>query len=329
MSDTAIPVLDLQDTDRDHLSIAYKNACIHHGFVFLTNYQRFITDEVIQTFTEFQKRFFSLPEELKMEILADDNNRGFTPMYEEDLDPEHSKKGRGDAKEGLYFGREVPLTDTDASKPLHGPNQWPDENKIPLLKGYRHAVEAYQRGLTQLGMEMLFIVATSLSLPVDFFLPFFQKPMTFVRPLHYAPIQSNESGGEFAAGAHSDYGFLTILWTDGGDGLQIHYKDEWIDVNRPPGAFIVNIGDMQERWTAGLFKSTLHRVVNPTGRERYSTAFFFEPSFDAVVVPVVGGDEAKAAYPPVTSGQYLLSKYASTHSGFDATSALALENEKE
>lgn len=83
------------------------------------------------------------------------------------------------------------------------------------------------------------------------------------------------------------------------------------------GVFIVNLGDMLERWSGGRFASTVHRVVNPTGAERHSCAFFFEPSFDAVVVPVPGSsEEAKRKYPAVTSGQYLLDKYAATHAGY-------------
>ena len=194
--------------------------------------------------------------------------------------------------------------------------------------------------LTRLGYRLLPLIARSLNLHQDYFLPFFSEaPMIFLRPLHYPPIPSSESKGIFAAGAHSDYGFLTILWTDGTPGLQIYLESKgWMDVNPLPGAFIVNLGDMLERWTGGKFASTRHRVVNTYGRERYSCAFFFEPSFTSIVspIPLPEDDEGLQTslkpselmrkklqvYPPIMSGAYLLEKYAATQDKF----SIALPN---
>ena len=185
-----------------------------------------------------------------------------------------------------------------------------------------------------LGMMMLPILSLALNLPSeDYLTHFFEKPMIFLRPLRYAPEISNEEEGRHAAGAHSDYGCLTFLWTDGTPGLQILYKGAWVDVTVPDQSysgddgddiFIVNLGDMLERWTAGKFASTVHRVVNPMGRERYSCAFFFEPSPDAVVVPLPGcegnqsddDDGQNGKYDPITPLEYLLSRYQATHDGY-------------
>jgi isopenicillin N synthase-like dioxygenase len=94
--------------------------------------------------------FFEQPEDFKHAILADSNNRGYTPYQEETVDP--GSQSAGDTKEGLYFGREVAPYEPEASKPLHGPNQWPDAKVLP---NFRPAVEAYFRGCTELGFRYL------------------------------------------------------------------------------------------------------------------------------------------------------------------------------
>lgn len=112
---------------------------------------------------------------------------------------------------------------------------------------------------------------------------------------------------------------LTILWTDGSPGLQVHLDGTWTDVAHVPDALVVNLGDMLERWTNGMYRSTRHRVVSVTGRGRYSCPFFFEPNFDTVVEALPGccGPDSPPKYPPTTSGQHLLDKYAATHAGFE------------
>lgn len=320
MSLVEVPLLDLSQPV-EQIAEACRKACKDHGFLFITNHG--VAPEVVAAHAAAQRHFFALHVDQKRTILADDNHRGYTPIAEQSLDPEHSTEG--DAKEGLYFGREVAADSAEASLPLHGPNQWPDEVALEL-PGYRQAVEAYLGAMQALGMRMLPVMALALDLAADHFAPYFTRPMTFLRPLHYLPIPSNEQEGRHAAGAHSDFGFLTLLWCDGTPGLQILYKGRWMDVEPPvPDALVVNIGDMLERWSVGRFASTVHRVVNPEGVERHSCAFFLEPSFDAVVAPIVlgeGGAAAAAAaaalerYPPITAGQYMLDRYAAVHGAY-------------
>lgn len=309
---SAVPVLDLAQ-DIEKIAETCRKACEEHGFLFISNHG--VPEKLITAHADAQRHFFALPLEQKCSIMADQNNRGYTPTLDETLDLANSTQG--DAKEGLYFGREIPTESPQAQLPLHGPNQWPDE---AILPGYRSTVETYMAAMQDLGLRMLPVMARALGLPPDHFLPYFTQPMIFLRPLHYLPVPSNESEGRHAAGAHSDYGFLTLLWTDGTPGLEIFYKGNWESVEAPSGTFIVNLGDMLERWTAGRFASTLHRVTNPLGVDRHSCAFFFEPNFDALVAPLPGCGDAEAAadekYPVITSGNYLLSKYAATHEGY-------------
>lgn len=198
-----------------------------------------------------------------------------------------------------------------------------------LLPGYRAVVEEYISALRALGMRMLRVVALSLGLPPDHFDAAFTRPMFALRPLHYVARRSDEAGGRFACGAHTDYGFLTLLHAPS-PGLQIWETrsgsgdgggGRWRDVPPKEGAFVVNLGDMLQRWTNGRYRSTLHRVINPRGAERYSCAFFFEPNFDTVVaaLPACVGEGEAPRWPPVTSGQHLLDKYAATHAGYAAS----------
>jgi len=146
--------------------------------------------------------------------------------------------------------------------------------------------------------------------------------MLFLRLLHYSEIKSSvdeEGKGVYACGEHTDYGMITLLSTDENPGLQIKLKDgQWIDIPPRKDAFIVNLGDMLERWTNGIYRSTPHRVMNRTGAERLSVPFFFEPNFDCRVecLKCCLGDGEQPKFPPTSSGQHLLDKYRSTHADF-------------
>ena len=139
---------------------------------------------------------------------------------------------------------------------------------------------SYFDAMSCLARRLMPVFATALGLPPDFFDDKFDRPTALLRPLKYAAAASNPQQGVMAAGAHSDYGVLTILAVDDAPGLQIQTdaaKDEWRDVPPVPGAFVCNVGDLCERWTNGVFKSTVHRVVTKggAGSERYSCAFFW------------------------------------------------------
>jgi isopenicillin N synthase-like dioxygenase len=175
-----------------------------------------------------------LPMVEKLKMKADTNNscRGWTPLGEQTLDAKNQREG--DTKEGFYFGREVSLVSPEASKPLHGPNLNP-----ALLPHLRPTYEQYIADLNALGFRLLRLLAISLDLPPDFFLAFYQQPMYTLRPLHYPGRISEPSNGIMGAGAHTDFGLLTILATDGTLGLQIHQEGQWKSVAPIPDTFIV------------------------------------------------------------------------------------------
>ena len=191
-------------------------------------------------------------------------------------------------------------------------------------------MEAYQAGLHALALRLVRLLALALDLPASHFEApgFFDRPMMFLRLLQYAPELSQPEEGVFGAGAHSDYGMLTLLATDENDGLQIQPRAfplsasasdaGWMDVPARPGSLIVNLGDMLERWSNGRFLSTRHRVVSKTGRERFSIPFFFEPNFDCQVecLPTCTSPANPPRYAATTAGEYLLGRYAATHEAY-------------
>ncbi|KAK9814115.1 hypothetical protein WJX72_000846 [[Myrmecia] bisecta] len=306
-----VPVIDLSQTE-EAAAQEVRQACISAGFFYVSNHG--VPDNIMERYAEQNRKFFALPVQEKLRILADKNNRGYTPMAEETLDP--ANQTEGDSKEGLYIGREIPADSEEATKPLHGPNQWPSE---ALLPDFRPVTMEYFHAMHVLGLRLVRLIALALQLPADHFDSNFDKPLINLRPLHYSAKVSRPSEGIYGAGAHTDYGMLTLLATDKNPGLQICLDGQWQDVPPMPGMLIVNLGDMLERWTNGMFRSTLHRVISTCGCDRYSTAFFLEPNFDTVVecLPQCCID-TPARFPPTTSGQHLLDKYAQTHAGLDA-----------
>uniref|UniRef100_A0A0A9DNE5 Fe2OG dioxygenase domain-containing protein n=1 Tax=Arundo donax TaxID=35708 RepID=A0A0A9DNE5_ARUDO len=271
-----LPVVDLASPDlRAAAAASVRKACVDHGFFYVANHG--VDGALLEAVFAESRSFFELPMEKKMALRRSSNHRGYTPPYAEKLDA--ASEFQGDLKESFYIG---PTGDGEQSDL----NQWPSEEFFP---SWKETMKLYQSSVLAAGKRILSLIALSL----DFDVEFFQKtgalncPSTVVRLLRY-PGEVNESdSGNYGASAHSDYGMITLLATDGTPGLQIcREKDRhpqlWEDVPHINGALIVNIGDLLERWTNCLFRSTLHRVV-AVGIERYSVAFFLDPNPDFVV----------------------------------------------
>jgi isopenicillin N synthase-like dioxygenase len=170
------------------------------------------------------------------------------------------------------------------------------------MQEYYDAMEALSRRLLQ-------AFASALGLSAEYFDGWLDAPMTTLGPLHYPPQTGRITAAQIGAGAHTDYGCLTMLAQDAAGGLQVrNAAGVWIDAPPVAGSFVVNIGDMMERWTNGVFTSTAHRVINVSGRERYSLPYFFDPDFSAPVrcieTCLAPGESPKFA--ATTAGRHLL-----------------------
>lgn len=196
-----------------------------------------------------------------------------------------------DRKEGYYFGSQLEKTHPKvlAGEPMHGPNKWPDATVFP---NFDKLILEYMDALTNLGHILMGSIAIGLGLDENFFREkFTAEPFTPFRLFYYPKDPRNlgeEEGDErWGVGEHTDYGVLTILLQDDCGGLQVKNRDGvWIETPPVPNSFIVNIGDMLEIWTCGLYRATPHRAKNMSRRDRISAPFFFDPNFDCMIEPL-------------------------------------------
>ncbi|HYH99321.1 isopenicillin N synthase family dioxygenase [Hyalangium sp.] len=298
-----VPVLDIRALVEPSSSVAARRAvatqigqaCRESGFFYIVGHG--VDAGLQERLEEASRRFFALPLEEKMAIrmaLGGRAWRGFFPVGGE------LTSGRPDRKEGLYFGTELdpghPLV--RAGTPLHGPNLFPREPA-----GLREAVLEYMAALTGLGHVLMRGIALSLGLEEDYFSArYTADPLVLFRIFNYPPGPELGEDGQpvWGVGEHTDYGVLTILKQDEAGGLQVKSraggKVRWIDAPPVPGSFVCNIGDMLDRMTRGVYRSTPHRVQNRAGRDRLSLPFFFDPSWTAEVHPIedaaLGGGSA-------------------------------------
>jgi isopenicillin N synthase-like dioxygenase len=308
-------VIDLSVKDKTEIAKSIRQACVTKGFFFIVN-TGVDADLVKRAFTA-SETLFHLSQEMKLTLkngLGFDD-RGYAGFGAETLDPKVQKKG--DTKESFSIGKELEEGKGDAEQNFYSPNIWPSDDLVP---GFRQTLIEYFEAVTALGRRLIRLLALSLELEENHFDQYFDNPVQLLRLLHYSEEVSDPSSGLFGAGAHSDYGMLTILATDTLPALQLWKYDteEWITLKPLEEigmGFIVNLGDMLERWTNCTYRSTRHRVVNLTGKERFSMPFFFEPNFDTIVecIPTCCSPENPPKFGPVKSGEYLMDKYKQTY----------------
>jgi isopenicillin N synthase-like dioxygenase len=182
---------------------------------------------------------------------------------------------------------------------------------------FRRILEDYREQMTALGSSLFGVLALSLDLPEDYFKAFCSEPSVTVRLLHYPPQPPNAAAGQKGAGAHTDFGGLTLLMQDAVGGLQVWDQDTggWIHAAPVPGTFVVNLGDMIARWTNDRYRSTLHRVINTSGRERYSIPFFFTGNYDHEVacIPTCLSPGEQPKYAPITVEAHLRECFKRTY----------------
>lgn len=298
MSQTqSIPVIDVSALDsadaaeRQACGDAIGAACRDIGFFYATGHG--VPPALLDAVMAEAEGFFAQPLPAKMQVALSRETgwQGYFPLAGEVTDPTMG----GDPKEGF-----------DIALSGEGATPWParPETLRPVLTTYYEAV-------SDLGRTLSRGFALSLRLPEDFFAAKLNHPTAILRILHYPPthtVADPASLPPFGCGAHSDYGYLTILAQDGQGGLQVQTRaGEWVDATPMPGHFVCNIGEMMARWTNDAFRATPHRVVRLKPEARYSVPFFFHPDPDVeiAVLPTCLAPGEIPRYSPTTSGAYL------------------------
>ena len=302
-----IPVLDLapylagEAGALDTLAAELRFALENIGFFYLAGHG--VPQALIDRMFAETKRFHAQPLADKMTIHLNRSNNGYMPLRgHAQRHTTLNKNPKPNENESFFARRERDPADPDviAKKDLRDPNQWP--NGLP---GFKETVLEYQGVMRRLVHRMLPLYARALDLPTDYFAPFFHKGGEItVRMIHYPPATPEQVTEEvFGTAAHTDRNLFTILAQGDTPGLQIMLPDgTWIPAPILPGAFVVNSGDTLRRWTNDRFLSTPHRVLNVSGRDRYSVPFFVSPEYDTLIecLPSCHGPQGSAKYPPVT-----------------------------
>lgn len=317
-----IPIISLSAPE-DELVPRLRHACTTVGFFYIKDHG--VCQSVIDDTFQCAEGFFAQEEEIKNEIdfkksdilrgyesLAKtrtdeskraDLNECFNCGYETFLDPQQSARGVDGESSQLSQSSitpSPPVTGGNAIR-LQGPNAWPSQ------PGFKTAVSIYYGEVLTLARRLARLFAVVLELPPNFFDDMITTPGAMMRLIHYPP-QDPKKEDALGIGAHTDIECFTILCQGTQPALQIlNVEGAWIEAPPVPGTFVVNIGDLLARWSNDVFISTVHRVLNVTGHERYSIPFFFGPDYNTVIEPLrtCVDKEIGAKYEPILAGEYV------------------------
>jgi isopenicillin N synthase-like dioxygenase len=321
-SNPSIPKISFQQRTGNSVisqSAAIRTACEETGFFVITGHG--ISAGVMEACRDAAIQFFnqSIVEKKRVQQPTPGSPYGYSPMAKETLARSRGDDTPPDLKESFSIGPPTPRPqpiDTDEAIFAATPNRWPD-----APANFRTAFEAYYRAMNNVADILMRRFAVALDLPEDFFLPFIRHPISALRANHYPPLASAPGAGQLRAGAHSDYGTLTILMqSSGSDGLEIQNRNgDWMPITGEAPDLIVNIGDLMARWTNNRWVSSVHRVVVPDDaysrqQRRLSLAYFHQPDWNAEIrcIPSCLPDKEQPIYPPIRSGRYLMEKFHST-----------------
>lgn len=273
-----ISLLKLMENDVQEIE-KLGDVCRDHGFIYLKDHGVSLTS--IRDAVKASRRFFELPDAIKhnygqsKQQVQPTSSRGYVPLGGEKL----YGGAEGDPKEIFDFGFDRPPSD----EPFTGPNVIPDDAVAPDFKRSLYALQ--DEVMSKVTPNLLQAFARALGLDADWFQPFFSDPVLLQRAIYY-PANSGK------AGKHTDNGIFTILIQEPlpAPSLRVFTQDHWIDAPCHEEMFVINLGDMLQRWTDGRFISTPHEVLHTLPMTRISLPFFVYPNIDSVIEPF-GSDE--------------------------------------
>ena len=322
MSDIQVPVIDiasfLDGDENAKRSVAREvdRACREIGFLTIVGHG--VSRSLVEDAREAASGFFALPAEEKLRTPrpSHESGRGYTVFGDQALAYSLGVESPPDLQESYGIGPFDELPDdpyyaSPETWTFFTPNIWPD---TPAT--FRAALTEYFQHMDALSRDLMRLFARALDLDEHFFDDKIDRPVSSMRIVHYPPLVDAPLDSQLRAGAHSDYGSITILQTDDDAGcLQVQTRSGgWIDVIPPEDAFVVNLGDLMSRWTNERWISTLHRVAIPPdvrGEPRLSLVFFGQPNYDAVIecLPTCHDPDDPPKYPPITAVELSQSKH--------------------
>tara|TARA_B100000073_G_C23705907_1_gene562283 strand:- start:527 stop:1459 length:933 start_codon:yes stop_codon:yes gene_type:complete len=294
-----IPRIDISEIEEKEFSRTllqdFFSAYNKYGFGYIINHG--IEKTLIEQLFQVSKQFHSQPLSEKMRVALDHNHRGYIAINTStDVNSKLADVKKPNQSESFMMMREDKSELPDVY--LSGPNQW------PKLENFKEVLEKYTCNMTKLGRNLMRLALLSSGVKDLSVMQSLDTPTIWLRLLHYPPISKNSPSDLYGSAPHTDFGCLTILAQDEIGGLQVQTREgEWIDVPKLEGSFVVNVGDMLSRYTNGLLRSTPHRVINKSGKERFSCPFFFDPHTNAIVQPLKGTGKPK--FSPINFGEFL------------------------
>jgi len=332
---TTIPVIDLtdfytgDDAARADLARLVDQTCRDIGFFTVAGHR--IPPELVSDLLRVAREFFSLPEAEKLAYRgpADTQLRGYAPFQAHRLARSRGVETPPDLREVFSLGRPSilpghPVADPDAA-PFYRPDLWPNPPA-----DFRAIYTRYYELVDALAADLMHLFALALGLPKDYFADKIDDNFAALNTFHYPAQTEAPKEGQLRAGAHSDFGSLTILLQEpNAGGLEVMGKDgRWQYLPPQPGRFVINIGDLMAQWTNDRWCSTLHRVVNPSGetisrQSRLSIGFFCHPNFETMIdcIPTCRDPDGGWKYEPVKAGTYMRRKILAVRSPPTAAAA--------
>jgi len=321
---TRVPVIDVAPLARgggDRRAVAREigRACEDIGFFTIVGHG--VDEALVRRMDEVSRAFFDLPvaEKQRVRRPKPEQSRGYIGLGEENLSYSVGRSTT-DLKEFFAIGPvevpDEPYYRAPAAYPSFAPNVWP-ERPAALRAIYTD----YYRAMERLAARLMGAFALALELREDFFHDKTDRHISGIRVINYPDQPEAPAAGQLRAGAHSDYGALTILKAENvPGGLEVlNRAGDWVAVAPVADSFVINLGDLMMHWTNDRWISTLHRVANPPrdaalGSRRQSIVFFYQPNYDALIecLPGCCGPENPAKYEPVTSGEHRLRKFLKT-----------------
>jgi isopenicillin N synthase-like dioxygenase len=307
----AIPVIDFapvfggEDGALAAAVAQVRQACEGVGFFYMAGHG--VAQAIVDAAFEASREFHAMPLEDKMRLRINENNIGYLPVNQsmQRASTVH-RNTRPNYNDSFFISHDRGANHPDvvAGKPLRGRNQWPEGHER-----MRAAMLRYFKSLEAVAERMLPVFARSLELPAAHFAPFFANEAHInLRFLHYPP-QDIDDDEQFGQAPHTDNSFITILAREEVPGLAVQLPGgEWIAPPVIPGTFLVNLGNIMKRWSNDRFLSTPHGVLNDSGVDRYSIAFFYSPNVASMIecLPSCTGPDHPPRYPPAVYGDLIL-----------------------